>query len=100
MTNLKCSVFACTHHKGDMCCKPNIKVGEPGSQCREETSCVSYAPKGDENHVGCCTPNERLEIACSATECVYNKDTKCSASNVSINTMNGSAGCSTFTKRA
>ena len=82
-----------------MCCKPNIKVGGPDAQAAGETACVSYAPKGNENNVGYTTPNDRLEIACSATECVYNKNTKCSATNVSINTMGGNAGCSTFTKR-
>lgn len=99
MTNLKCSVYSCTHHKGDMCCKPNIKVGDPQAQTANETTCVSYAPKGNENNIGYTTPNESLEIVCSATECVYNENTKCSASNVSINTMGDNAGCSTFTKR-
>ena len=64
-----------------------------------ETECVSYAPKGAQNNIGTTTPNPELEIVCSAKECVYNRDSKCKANNVSINTMGGSAGCSTFTKR-
>ncbi len=99
MTNLKCSVYSCTHHKGDMCCKPNIKVGGEHACCPDETACISYAPKGDQNAVGTSTPNPELEIACTATDCVYNKNTKCAANNVSINTMGGGAGCSTFTKK-
>ncbi len=99
MTNLKCSVYGCMHHSGDMCCKPNIKVGDRNARTAEETSCVSYAPKGRQNNTGYSTPNENLEIACSAVECVYNKNAKCAANNVSINTMGGGAGCSTFTKK-
>ncbi len=99
MTELKCSVYSCTHHKGDMCCKPNIRVGGESATEACETACISYAPKGDTNNIGTTTPNERLEIACSATECAYNKNTRCAANNVSINTMGGGAGCSTFTKK-
>ena len=99
MTNLKCSVHSCTHHKGDYCCKPNIKVEGPGAMSCGETECASYAPKGAQNNIGTTTPNPSLEIACSAKESVYNTDMKCKANNVSINTMGGSAGCSTFTKR-
>ena len=99
MTNLRCSVYTCTHHKADMCCKPNIKVGTPGAQTADETTCVSYAPKGNENNVGYSTPNGRLEIVCSATECVHNKDKKCAAGSVAINTMGGNAGCSTFKRK-
>ncbi len=64
-----------------------------------DTECASYAPKGAENNMGTTTPNPSLEIVCSATECVYNTDSKCKANNVSINTLGGSAGCSTFTKK-
>ena len=99
MTNLKCSVNSCTHHKNDMCCKPNIKVEGPQAVTAKETECASYAPKGTQNVMGTTTPNERLEIVCSATECVYNKNAKCHANNVSINTMGSSAGCSTFIKK-
>ncbi len=99
MTNLKCSVYSCTHHKGDMCCKPNIRVEGPGAVTAGDTECASYAPKGAQNVMGTTTPNERLEIACSAVECVYNKGSKCHASAVSINTMGDNAGCSTFTKK-
>lgn len=99
MTNLKCSVYSCAHHKGDCCCKPNIKIeGSHACSCGE-TCCDSYTPRSDENSVGYSTPNDSLEIACSATECVYNEKSKCHANNVSINTMGGTAGCSTFTKR-
>jgi len=99
MTNLKCSVNSCTHHKDNMCCKPNIRVDGPDACTANETSCVSYAPKGNTNVVGTTNPNEKLEIVCSANECVHNYMSKCRAENVSINTMAGAAGCSTFTKR-
>ena len=99
MTNLKCSVYSCIHHKGDHCCKPNIKVEGPKAMSSSETECASYATKGPQNNVGTSTPNPQLEIVCSANECVYNKESKCHANNVSINTMGGQAGCSTFTKR-
>ena len=87
------------HHQGDMCCKPNIKVDGPAAKTAEQTSCASYAAKGTQNRSACTTPNEKLEIACSATECVYNQNAKCHAANVSINTTGGTAGCSTFTKK-
>lgn len=99
MTNLKCSVYSCMHHSGDMCCKPNIMVEGPGAQTPNETNCVSYAPKGAQNRAACTTPNEKLDIACSAVECVYNQNSKCHARTVSINTTGDTAGCSTFTKR-
>ena len=99
MTNLKCTVHSCMHHDANMCCKPNIKVDGPAAKTPAETNRVSYAPKGIQNRSACTTPNEKLEIACSAVECMYNQNSKCHASNVSINTTGGTAGCSTFTKR-
>ena len=64
-----------------------------------ETECASFAPKGAKNPTGTSTPNPQLEIVCSAKECVYNTASRCRANNVSINTMGGSAACSTFTKK-
>ena len=99
MTSLRCSVYSCAHHKGDCCCKPNIKVDGPGACTCGETRCASYAQRGDENSVGYTNPNDTLEVSCSARECVYNDHNRCHASSVSINTMSGTAGCSTFIKR-
>ena len=99
MTKLTCSVYNFAHNKYACCCKPNIKVGGQHACSCDETCCDSYSPKGNENVVACTTPNEKLEIACSAEECVYNKEHKCQANNVSINKMGMGISCSTFTKR-
>ena len=99
MTNLKCNVYSCTHHKNDHCCKPNIKVEGVGAMSANETECASFAPKGAQNTVGTTTPNPQLEIVCSAKECMYNNASRCRANNVSINTLGGNAACATFTKK-
>lgn len=95
MTDLKCSVYNCAHQKGGCCCKPNIMVKGQG----DTTECSSFAPKGVENSTGYSTPNDKLEISCSAVECIYNDEARCKADRVSINTMGGAASCSTFVKK-
>lgn len=99
MTKLTCGVYSCAHHKGNCCCNSNIKVsGKEACSC-DETCCDSYAPKGNENAVVTQNPNPTLEIECSAEECIYNKEHKCHANNVSINNIGSAANCSTFTKK-
>ncbi len=99
MTDLKCSVYDCAHHSAGCCCKPDIRVDGTNATNCGDTCCASYAPRGTQNDVSYTEPNERLEISCTAGECMYNKNTRCSANNVSINTIDGNAGCSTFIKR-
>ena len=98
MTNVTCSVYSCAHHKDCFCCKPNIKISGEKAQSCDETCCSSYAPKGDENAVAFMTPNAALEISCSAYDCVYNKEHRCTAKNVCINGIGHNVNCSTFTK--
>lgn len=99
MTDLRCSVYNCANQK-DGCCKPNIKVEGEGACTCTETCCGSFTPKGTENAVvGYSTPNETVQISCDVSDCAYNKENKCRASNVSINSLAGTAGCSTFTKK-
>ncbi len=99
MTELKCSVHSCANHKDNMCCKSNIAVSGKDACCCDETCCSSYSEKGDENNMAYTEPNRRLDISCSARECMYNHNSVCRADNVSINNMSGGAVCSTFVKR-
>ena len=87
MTNLKCTVESCIYNCPGRCCKPEIKVEGPMACDCEQTCCASFENKsagGAMNSRGYNTPNEALQVACAAENCVYNHSGECSADSISI----------------
>lgn len=85
MTKLECTVTNCLHNADCRCCKQAIIVDGHGAQVKEATCCGSF----DENKEGSFknvfkTPENRLEIDCEATNCIYNENRHCQAEHVGI----------------
>lgn len=85
MTRLDCNVTGCLHNAENCCCKSAIVVEGLSAKEKCDTNCGSY----DENKGGMFrnlfkTPEDRLEVECEATECIYNSDRFCSAEHIGI----------------
>lgn len=84
-----------------MCCRGSIKVEGKCAQDSCSTCCSSF----QDISCGCAknathTPDSRIDVACDATNCIYNKDLKCGASHIDVkhskDLMHGQTECATF----
>lgn len=85
MTKLVCSVDTCTHNSDHYCCKGKIQVDGKQAEMPSSTCCASFdEKKGSHCRNSYETPDEKLEVACDAANCIYNKNQVCGASNIGI----------------
>lgn len=85
MTNLDCSVKNCTYNKDDCCCRNNINVDGPHAKVTEETCCKSFAErKGDTSISEVEEAKKPTNVACNASNCIYNEDCYCDAEHIGI----------------
>lgn len=102
MTKLQCSVSSCANHKGDCCCRPDIRVGGSDACSCEETCCDSFRTKEEAANsvVRHDVPDENVDILCTAHNCSYNEDGCCHADHVSVGGYQacncGETECDTF----
>ena len=83
MTKLDCSVTGCMHNAENCCCKNTILVEGKTAQDKCDTCCGSFdEKKGGTFRNLFKTPENRLEVECEATNCVYNTDRRCSAEHI------------------
>lgn len=93
MPSLQCTVTNCASNCGStQCCRPVIHVDGGNANCCEGTCCQSFSPTSGQATSQAPTesfnyPNANPSIKCNATNCTYNRNNLCSASNVDI------AGC-------
>lgn len=104
MTSLECSVTNCMHNADHRCCKQAIVVDGHEAKEKEETCCGSF----DENRDGFFknifkSPENRLEIDCEASNCIYNEGRHCHADKIGIRGEGaaccGDTLCDTFKTR-
>ncbi len=106
MTDLKCNVTNCTNNERNLCIRPNITVDGSTAQTSCDTYCHSFnrRTEGAKNSIlGTPSAKKETDIKCSATQCTYNSDNYCTATQVEVG-GNGACRCSetectTFTKR-
>ena len=85
MTNLKCTVNSCAHHKNDCCCIPGICVGGEEARITAETCCNNFVERKDQvSNRGDQEENPVSDIKCQATNCTFNEDCKCHAKDICI----------------
>ncbi len=85
MTKLDCNVTGCVHNAENCCCKNTIVVEGNSAREKYDTCCGSYdEKKGNMFRNLFKTPENRLEVECEATNCVYNKERRCSAEHIGI----------------
>lgn len=87
MPKLSCTVAECTHNKDNLCCLDVIKVGNTNATTTDQTECDSFSQKDDivKKFVSAVeSPVSNLHINCDATDCIYNEEKNCSATDVCI----------------
>ncbi len=105
MTDLKCSVTSCASNTNSLCRLNSINVEGESAERKDETCCSSFSPESSSmtNSISFGNARPETEIRCSAYECQYNSDTKCSASYISVQGDHASDSeetrCETFKKR-
>ncbi len=101
MTDLGCCVKNCVHNEDNMCCRGNIKVEGKTAKDSSCTCCGSF----QDSSCGCaknatCCPDSKIEVACDATNCIYNDNLKCSADHIDVrhskDLIHGQTECATF----
>lgn len=67
------------------CSKGDIKVGGEEANTSEETCCASFKERTSESAKSSMgTPSLKIDVACEACECSYNKDYICDAEKIDI----------------
>ncbi len=102
MTDLGCCVKNCVHNEDNMCCRGEIKIGGKTAKDSCCTCCSSFEDRGS---CGCSknathNPDSKIEVACDATNCMYNDNMKCSAQHIDVkhskDLIHGQTECATF----
>ena len=87
---LKCDMSTCAYNRNDICHTPGINVG-PHAECNTYTHGSS---KGG-------SPEAKGGIgACLASECRFNEQLECRASNINVASHDRHADCETFQARS
>lgn len=84
MVALECNVVNCVHNEDDKCCRGSIKVEGIDATRSSLTCCDSFDKRGCGCTNECKCPDTKVEIACSASNCVYNDNKVCKATVVGI----------------
>ena len=103
MTDLKCNVKSCTHNADNYCSLENIKVDGCNARNCTETCCDSFLACRECSTNMADSPNMRLNINCSAKNCMYNLNSSCTAEHVDISGIRATEAketvCATFQER-
>lgn len=101
MPILSCSAVTCVYNKEELCSKGDIMVSGPHAKTADETCCSSFKERSENdmsNSTG--SGSEKIDVGCTACECVYNSDEKCSASKIHVGGANAcdcrETKCGTF----
>lgn len=101
MTQLRCSVRSCHYNEDALCSREHITVEGSSAKSSNETCCGSFHEKSSRsasNRTKEADP--ATEVSCKAENCTYNKNEKCSASDIGVAGSNaccqGETECGTF----
>lgn len=84
MTKLKCDACSCAYNNDYYCCINSIQVGGKDATNKSSTCCDSFEKQTGAMSNYNQTPNPEMIVACEASNCVYNENRKCEASEISI----------------
>lgn len=84
MAKLKCDACTCIHNNDFYCCAESIRVGGSKATEKSATRCDTFDEKSGALSSSVETPNPHMIISCKATNCVFNGNKICDASEVSI----------------
>lgn len=81
MPKLKCGVSNCGNHAEGCCCLGKIDVS--GGATSENTCCNNFIEQSGATNASL-TPNEALNVSCSANDCTHNKNSECCADSIDV----------------
>lgn len=84
MTKLKCDACSCAYNNDYYCCINSIQVGGEEATHKSSTCCDSFEKQTGAISNYNQTPTPEMVVGCKATNCVYNEDCKCEASEICI----------------
>lgn len=87
MPVLRCTAVTCIYNKEELCSKGEIKVAGENAHYADETSCSSFQERTENsasNNAACGCGCENIAIDCSACQCAYNDQQKCTAASIHI----------------
>lgn len=85
MPLLVCSAMSCVYNKGQYCSKGDIMVGGKEAETSGETCCESFKVRTENQATSSMgTPSKTIHVDCKACHCQYNKEYKCTASQIDI----------------
>lgn len=86
MTILDCNVVNCMYNQDNCCKRQDIKVEGRNAHVSSDTCCGSFSPCEGEHCAknASCNCKKDTEVACEATECMYNRASKCAAKHIGI----------------
>ena len=85
MPLLVCSAMTCVYNKGQYCSKGDIMVGGKEAETPQQTCCESFIARSENQATSSMgTPSQKIDVDCKACHCQYNKDCKCTASQIDI----------------
>ncbi len=103
MPLLVCSAQRCVYNDGMYCSRGDILVGGEKAEISGETCCTSFKKRTEmsgKSSMG--TPSQKINVACEACECKYNKNRNCDAGKIDISGTSAckceQTECSTFQK--
>ena len=104
-TEIKCKKETCEHNTGCSCCAGSINI-DRGTHC---DSFVENQLKEEltEQHGHIFQVKEKkikrniksVPLACTATNCLFNKEKKCNANGITVIDEKACANCATFCKK-
>lgn len=100
MSKISCTVTNCFYNRTNGCTAPAIKVDGKKAFESRTTNCDTFIQQKPGMMSSVDQPRQSTEISCAATNCVYNKEKKCDASDILVNGKNAKGPvetcCSTF----
>jgi hypothetical protein len=83
-----CKVTECSYNQQEMCCAPNITVGDMHPQCDTFTTSGASQTSQEESHVG----------NCKVQDCTFNESMNCKAPGITVAHHADHADCETYRK--
>ncbi len=100
MAEISCTVTNCYFNKTNGCTAPAIKVDGKKAFESRSTCCNTFVVQRPGVMSSKSDPQSESEVGCDAVKCVYNKNERCSASDILVNGKNAESHeetcCSTF----
>lgn len=96
MSKIICGVTNCYLNKNKSCCASSINVEGKNAINRGSTCCSTFGERQPGFSNSTLTPQNDMEISCSAENCIHNENRKCKSQTIQVHGDNVSNSSATF----